>query len=124
MLLHILPQAHPTNWPVFKPDSDLPTATCHGQFASAPSSPVIFFSLFFFHEGEVGLSVSRVAVCHISAFESFDDGNWCEHHASTVCRVTVISYTSRDNMVDARYGAGRFWGHWFWYYEVRFGNRT
>jgi len=47
-----------------------------------------------------------LSVCLPATFQRLnhltDDGNWCEHHASTVSRVTVISYTIRDNMVDVR----------------------
>jgi hypothetical protein len=31
---HVLPQADSANWPIFKIDTDLPTATRQGQFAS------------------------------------------------------------------------------------------
>ena len=72
----------------------------------APSSPVIFFSLFSFREREVGLFVRSLCACLSARFERLnhltDDENSCEHNASRVCHFTVISYTSRDNVVDAR----------------------
>ena len=64
-----------------------------------------FFSLFFFRE-EVGLFVRSLCACRSATIQRLNlftaDGNWCEHHASTVRQFTVILYTSRENMADGR----------------------
>jgi hypothetical protein len=65
----------------------------------------LFFQPIFFREG-VGVFVRLLCACLSATFQRLnhftDDRIWFEHHASTVCQFTVISYPSRDNMVDAR----------------------